>query len=56
MEMLVEGKTNKEIGSTLGLKTTSVKSHTSSILSKAGFENRIQLLSYIIDETAKRNL
>jgi DNA-binding NarL/FixJ family response regulator len=42
LRLLAEGKSNAEIGSRLYISPTTVKHHTSSILTKLGVENRVQ--------------
>ena len=43
LELLVAGRTNKEIGTELGLEERTVKSHISRLMRKAGVNNRIAL-------------
>jgi DNA-binding NarL/FixJ family response regulator len=43
LEMLVEGRSNKEIGATLNIEARTVKAHVSKLLRKNGVANRIAL-------------
>jgi len=43
LELLVAGRTNKEIGSELGIEERTVKLHVSKLMHKAGVDNRIAL-------------
>ena len=43
LELLIAGRTNKEIGAELGLRERSVKAHISRLMQKAGVENRTAL-------------
>jgi DNA-binding NarL/FixJ family response regulator len=43
LEMLVRGRSNKEIGATLGIVERSVKSHVGKLLRKNGVQNRVAL-------------
>jgi len=43
LEMLVGGRSNKEIGATLGIETRTVKAHVSKLLRKNGVQNRVAL-------------
>jgi DNA-binding NarL/FixJ family response regulator len=43
LEMLVEGRSNKEIGAPLGIGERTVKAHVAKLLRKIGVQNRIAL-------------
>jgi DNA-binding NarL/FixJ family response regulator len=43
LEMLVEGRSNKEIGSPLGIEVRTVKAHVARLMHKVGVKNRIAL-------------
>jgi DNA-binding NarL/FixJ family response regulator len=43
LEMLVAGRSNKEIGSPLGIGERTVKAHVAKLLRKVGVQNRIAL-------------
>ena len=43
LELLVAGRTNKEIGRELGIEERTVKLHVSKLMQKAGVDNRIAL-------------
>ena len=43
LELLVAGRSNKEIGSPLGIKERTVKAHIAKLLRKVGVQNRIAL-------------
>ncbi len=48
LELLVAGRTNKEIGSELGIEERTVKLHVSRLMHKAGVDNRIALSVYAV--------
>jgi len=48
LELLVAGRTNKEIGAELGIEERTVKMHVSRLMQKAGVENRIALSVHAI--------
>jgi DNA-binding NarL/FixJ family response regulator len=48
LELLVAGRTNKEIGSELGIEERTVKLHVSRLMHKAGVANRIALSVYAV--------
>lgn len=48
LELLVAGRTNKEIGSELGIEERTVKLHVSRLMQKTGVENRIALSVYAV--------
>ena len=43
---LARGKSNKQIGSLLGIREQTVKNHISHILSKLGLEDRVQIVVF----------
>ena len=47
LELVARGKTNKEIGSTLGLSEKTVKNYVTSVLAKLGFERRTQAAAWV---------
>jgi len=48
LEMLVAGRSNKEIGSALGIEERTVKAHVAKLLRKVGVQNRIALSVHAI--------
>lgn len=50
LELVVEGKTNKEIASTLIISENTVKIHLRNILEKLHLQNRIQAAVYAVRE------
>ena len=48
LELLVAGRTNKEIGSELGIEERTVKLHVSRLMRKAGVNNRIALSVFAV--------
>ncbi len=59
LEMLVEGRSNKEIGATLGIEERTVKAHVSKLLRKNGVQNRVALsvhaITHSLVSTPKQN-
>jgi DNA-binding CsgD family transcriptional regulator len=51
MKLLIEGKTNLEIGDSLCISVNTVKSHVKSIYRKTEVSNRVQLLHKIREST-----
>jgi DNA-binding NarL/FixJ family response regulator len=49
LELLVEGRPNKDIGLTLGIEERTVKAHVARLLRKAGVRNRIMLSVHAIN-------
>jgi DNA-binding CsgD family transcriptional regulator len=43
LEMLVRGRSNKEIGAAPGIKERTVKAHTAHLMRKNGVQNRVGL-------------
>ena len=48
LELLVAGRSNKEIGSPLGIGERTVKAHVAKLLRKVGVQNRIALSIYAL--------
>jgi DNA-binding NarL/FixJ family response regulator len=48
LEMLVAGRSNKEIGSPLGIEERTVKAHVAKLMRKVGVQNRIALSVHAI--------
>ena len=48
LEMLVAGRSNKEIGSALGIEERTVKAHVAKLMRKVGVQNRISLSVHAI--------
>ena len=48
LEILVKGRSNREIGRPLGIKVRTVKSHVAKLMRKLGVRNRIALSTYAI--------
>ena len=48
LEMLVAGRSNKEIGSPLGIGERTVKAHVAKLLRKVGVQNRIALSVHVL--------
>jgi DNA-binding NarL/FixJ family response regulator len=48
LQMLVSGRSNKEIGDPLGIKERTVKSHVAKLMRMAGVRNRIALSTHAI--------
>jgi DNA-binding NarL/FixJ family response regulator len=46
--MLVEGRSNKEIGQPLGMRVRTVKAHLAKLMRKVGVQNRVALSTYAI--------
>jgi len=51
LELLVAGRTNREIAGELGIEERTVKSHVSKLMKKAGVDNRIALSVYAVTNT-----
>ncbi|HZD33242.1 MAG TPA: LuxR C-terminal-related transcriptional regulator, partial [Candidatus Angelobacter sp.] len=43
LQLLISGRSNKEIGATLNIEERTVKAHVASLMRKAGVTNRIAL-------------
>src|SRR5438552_2745958 len=48
LKMLVEGRSNKEIGTPLGIGERTVKAHVAKLMRKVGVENRVALTVHAI--------
>ena len=48
LELLVAGRSNKEIGSALGIEERTVKAHVAKLMRKVGVQNRIALSVHAI--------
>ena len=48
LEMLVAGRSNKEIGAALGIEERTVKAHVAKLMRKVGVQNRIALSAHAI--------
>jgi len=48
LKMLVEGRSNKEIGVPLGIRDRTVKAHVAKLMRKVGVENRVTLTVHVI--------
>ena len=48
LELLVVGRSNKEIGSVLGIEERTVKAHVAKLMRKVGVQNRIALSVHAI--------
>jgi len=48
LKMLVEGRSNKEIGVPLGITNRTVKAHVAKLMRKVGVENRVALTVHAI--------
>jgi DNA-binding NarL/FixJ family response regulator len=48
IELIVQGKSNKEIGAAINRKEGSVKNTITAILNKAGMEDRVQLAVFAV--------
>jgi len=48
LNMLVEGRSNKEIGTPLGIEERTVKAHVAKLMRKVGVENRVALTVHAI--------
>jgi DNA-binding NarL/FixJ family response regulator len=51
LEILVKGRSNREIGQPLGIKVRTVKSHVAKLMRKLGVRNRIALSTYAIEHS-----
>jgi DNA-binding NarL/FixJ family response regulator len=49
--MLVQGRSNKEIGGPLGIEVRTVKAHVAKLMHKVGVRNRIALSTYAISHS-----
>jgi DNA-binding NarL/FixJ family response regulator len=51
LEMLVEGKPNREIAGPLGIEVRTVKAHVANLMRKVGVRNRVALCTYAISHS-----
>jgi DNA-binding NarL/FixJ family response regulator len=56
LELLVAGRSNKEIGSPLGIQERTVKAHVAKLLRKVGVQNRIALSVHAITRSLDRQI
>jgi DNA-binding NarL/FixJ family response regulator len=49
LKMLVEGRSNKEIGVPLGIRDRTVKAHVAKLMRKVGVENRVALTVHAME-------
>jgi two-component system, NarL family, response regulator DevR len=54
LALLAEGKTNKEIGSSLGLAEKTIKNYLSTLFDKLGIERRSQAAAYYVQHYGER--
>jgi DNA-binding NarL/FixJ family response regulator len=55
LEMLVDGRSNKEIAAPLGIEVRTVKAHLGKLMRKAGVKSRIALSTYAIAHSLVRS-
>lgn len=55
LELLVAGRSNKEIGSSLGIEERTVKAHVAKLMRKVGVQNRIALSVHAITHSLVSN-
>ncbi|HZQ91031.1 MAG TPA: response regulator transcription factor [Terriglobales bacterium] len=55
LELLVAGRSNKEIGSALGIEERTVKAHVAKLMRKVGVQNRIALSVHAITHSLVTN-
>jgi DNA-binding NarL/FixJ family response regulator len=51
LELLVDGRSNKEIGAPLGIEVRTVKAHVSKLMRKVGVRSRIALSTYALSHS-----
>jgi DNA-binding NarL/FixJ family response regulator len=51
LEMLVDGRSNKELGVPLGIEARTVKAHVARLMRKAGVQSRVALSTYAISHS-----
>jgi DNA-binding CsgD family transcriptional regulator len=56
LELLVQGKSNKEIGAILNLKEGSVKNRFTKLLDRTGLEDRVQLAVFAVTNGIVKNI
>ncbi|MHB1420093.1 MAG: LuxR C-terminal-related transcriptional regulator [Bacillota bacterium] len=55
LQLVPHGMSNKEIGNCLVISESTVKKHLHHIMKKLSFNNRVQLVNYVLQETYLRN-
>jgi len=55
LNLIVKGKPNKEIASTLFMSVASVKGYVRLLLARYGAENRTELTNFILSDSPKDN-
>ncbi len=55
LELLVAGRSNKEIGASLGIEERTVKAHVAKLMRKVGVQNRIALSVHAITHSLVQN-
>lgn len=51
LEMVVDGRSNSEIGAPLGITVRTVKAHVAGLMRKVGVRNRVALSAYVISHS-----
>jgi DNA-binding NarL/FixJ family response regulator len=51
LEMLVDGRSNKQIGVPLGIEVRTVKAHVAKLMRKVGVRSRIALATYAMSHS-----
>jgi DNA-binding NarL/FixJ family response regulator len=51
LEMLVDGRSNKQIGLPLGIEVRTVKAHVAKLMRKVGVRSRIALATYAMSHS-----
>ncbi|MBW4028605.1 MAG: response regulator transcription factor [Acidobacteria bacterium] len=55
IRLLVDGRSNRDIGETLGIDAGSVKAHIGRMMRKVGVSNRIELTMYALNQYLERD-
>ncbi len=55
IRLLVDGRSNRDIGQSLGIDAGSVKAHISRMMRKVGVSNRIELTMYALNQYIERD-